>query len=173
MKDLLRTDPKQMNCRTSCTTSERRNLVSIGSVWTSKKSLWAEAVECNCYLRHAQDLTADVQTPCERRFNSLSGRPLIPFGAEVQFYPKSVKIHGLRLARGEEIGLVICFSDTEDLKTMPPSDSHVKRFKSKEVNIPKRNGECVLPHRTGDILQDGQSSSTVVYQAEDDQKASI
>ena len=28
----------QWNCRTSCTTSERRHLVSIGSVWTARKA---------------------------------------------------------------------------------------------------------------------------------------
>ena len=36
MIDQHRTDPKRKEfCRTSCTTSERRHFISIGSVWTS------------------------------------------------------------------------------------------------------------------------------------------
>ena len=35
-----------------------------------QESWWAEAMECYCSLRDAQDLRADGQTPYERRFNS-------------------------------------------------------------------------------------------------------
>ena len=45
---------------------------------------------------------------------------------------------------------------------MPPSEIHVKRFKSKEVDIPNRDSQLVLPCKTGDMLQVGQSSSTCV-----------
>ena len=38
-----------------------------------------------------QDLPADGQTPYERRFNSPFDGPIIPFGAEVKFYPVSSK----------------------------------------------------------------------------------
>ena len=55
----------------------------------SDESWWAEAMECYC-----QDLLADGQTPCERRFNSPFEWPIIPFGAEVQFYPISSEDQG-------------------------------------------------------------------------------
>ena len=41
------------NCRTSSTRGESMHFVSIGSVWTAR----AEAKECHCYLRNAQDPT--------------------------------------------------------------------------------------------------------------------
>ena len=58
--------------------------------------------------------------------------------------------------------------DTEDLKTMPPSEIHEKRFNPKEVDILKRNTEFVLPCRTGDILQEVHPLSTAMYKAGDD-----
>ena len=54
-----------------------------------QESWWAEAMGSCCYLRNVQDLAADGQTPCERRFNSQFDGPTIPFGAEVNFYSKS------------------------------------------------------------------------------------
>ena len=44
--------------------------------------------------------------------------------------------------------------DMEDLKTMPPSEIHVKRFKSTEVDFEKRDNEFVFPCRKGDMLQE-------------------
>ena len=37
MKDVRHADTKIWNCRTSCTTSERRHFVRIGSVWTARE----------------------------------------------------------------------------------------------------------------------------------------
>ena len=53
--------------------------------------------------------------------------------------------------------------DAVDLQTIPPSEKHVKSFKSK-VETLKRNNEFVFPCRTGEILQ-GQPLSTAVYEA--------
>ena len=55
--------------------------------------------------------------------------------------------------------------DTEELKTMSPSEIHHKRFKSKEVDIHERDNERVFPYRTSDILQEGQPSSSSAYKA--------
>ena len=44
---------------------------------------WAEAMECYCYLRSVKDLSADGQTPYERRFNSPFKGSIIPIAAEV------------------------------------------------------------------------------------------
>ena len=59
----------------------------------------------------------------------------------------------------------LLFVDTEDPKTMPPSEINIKRFKSKWVDILKG-----FPCRTDEISQEGQPLSTVVYKAESDFK---
>ena len=64
------------NCRASYTTRERRNFVSIGSLWTSR-NWWAEAMECYWDLPHVQELRADGQTPYERRFTSPFDGPML------------------------------------------------------------------------------------------------
>ena len=56
-----------------------------------QESWRAEATKCHCQLRNMQDLFAGGQTPYERRSNSPFDEPIIPFGAEVKFYPKSSK----------------------------------------------------------------------------------
>ena len=43
----------------------------------------AEAMECYCCLRSVKDLSADGQTPYERRFNSPFKGSIIPIAAEV------------------------------------------------------------------------------------------
>ena len=84
-----------------------------------QESWWAEALERDSYLRNLQDLQADGQTPHERRFNSPVDKPIIPFGAAVQFLSKicrrpsssasarhknpSFNFHGIRLERGPKL----------------------------------------------------------------------
>ena len=136
-----------------------------------KESWWAAARECYCNLRSVQDLPADGQTPHERRFNLPFEGPIIPFGEEVKFFPISSKDQGrvdqfaeperhwyqtprpsddVEACRGimgcalNADGSWTCGQltvDTEDVKTMPPSEIHVKRLKSKEVDIQKRDTE--------------------------------
>ena len=50
--------------------------------------------------------------------------------------------------------------DTKNLQTIPPSDTVVKKYKSKEVEVLKKNKDFVFQCRTGEILQEGQPSST-------------
>ena len=71
------------NCKTSCTTSERRNFVSMGSVWCATKLVGRKAMECHCYLRFVQDLSAECHTLYERRFNSPFDGRLHRFGTKV------------------------------------------------------------------------------------------
>ena len=78
-------------------------------------------------------------------------------------------IRGLRLDAGRSwIGVCVLRVDTEELQTMSPSEIHHTRFKSKEVDIHERDNERVFPCRTGNILQEGQPSSTSVYKARGD-----
>ena len=55
-------------CRTSCTTSERRNFVSIGSVWTARKLMDRSHAAFLLFLKYATS-TCRGQTPYERRVN--------------------------------------------------------------------------------------------------------
>ena len=131
-------------------------------------------MECYCSVRNIQ--LADGQTLCKTQFNSPIDGPIIYFwrrnnilscfcerpesSASVRPKSPSWNIHGLRLERVDRFK-----ADTEDLKTLPQSEIHVIRFKSKEVDIQKRDHEFAFPCRTGEMLQEEQSSSTVVYQA--------
>ena len=57
----------------------------LGNEW------WADSMECYCYLRNIQDLLSDGKTPYERRFGMPFNRPVVPFGAMVEYHPISVK----------------------------------------------------------------------------------
>ena len=52
---------------------------------------WSDSMECYCYLRNAQDLLADGETPCERRFGEPFKRPIISFGPMVEYHPISAR----------------------------------------------------------------------------------
>ena len=52
---------------------------------------WADSMECCCYLRNFQDQLSDGKTPSERRFGQPFTRPVIPFGAMVEYNPISSK----------------------------------------------------------------------------------
>ena len=52
---------------------------------------WANSMECYCYLRNIQDLLSDGKTPYERRFGMPFKRPVIPFGAMVEYHHISAK----------------------------------------------------------------------------------
>ena len=55
------------------------------------KEWWANSMECYCYLRNIQDLLSERKTPYERRFGMPFNRPVIPFGAMVDYHPISAK----------------------------------------------------------------------------------
>ena len=104
-----------------------------------------------------QDLLAESQTPSERRFNSPYEGPVLPFwsrskilsniiqrpwsSASLRHRSLSWNVHRPRHERGGSGTGDLLIVDTEDLKTMPPSEIRVKRFKSRELDIPKRNNE--------------------------------
>ena len=104
--------------------------------------------------------------------------PIILVGAVVKFYPISAKkkkkssasvlhksppwnIYYVRLVNARESWTGDVFvAHTEDLKTLPPSEIHVKRFKSKEVDIPTGENDFLVPWRSTEILFEGQPLST-------------
>ena len=48
---------------------------------------------------------------------------------------------------------------------MPPSEIHVKRSESNEVEMFRGNNEFVIQYRMGEILQEGQPLPPAVYKA--------
>ena len=55
------------------------------------EKLWADSMECYCYVRNVQDFLADGKTPHERRFGEPFTRPAIPVGALVEYHPSKPK----------------------------------------------------------------------------------
>ena len=51
--------------------------------------------------------------------------------------------------------------DTQDLKTKPPSEIHVKRFNQKRWTFNKERHCFVFPWRTSEIFQEGQRAATL------------
>ena len=111
-------------------------------------------MECYRYLRNVHDLQADGQTLHERRFDSPLHGPIIPFGAGVKFYPMSAKYQGRVHQFGTSLSWKfmgyamnaggswtgdLFIAEAEDLKTMPPTEIHVKGVKPKGVHIQKRD----------------------------------
>ena len=60
----------------------------------------------------------------------------------------------------------LCFDSGYGGYENPPSEIHVTRSRSQEVQILQRNIECVVPCRTGEISQEGQRLSAAVYKAQ-------
>ena len=87
-----------------------------------QESWWASGMECYCCLPNVQDHLADSQTPYFRRFNS----PLVgPIGSMWGIF-----IGYAVNAEGSWTGNLLIV-DRADLKTLPPSEMHVKNFRLK------------------------------------------
>ena len=55
------------------------------------EKMWADSMECYCYLRNLQDLLSDGKTPYGRRFGVPFNGPVVPFGALVECHPISAE----------------------------------------------------------------------------------
>ena len=89
---------------------------------------WAASWKCYCYLRHIQDLLSDVKTPHERRFGIPFNRPVVPFGAMVEYHPISAKdqyrLHQFGPKILPNIFLWICVTRGENLERRHLSRRH-------------------------------------------------
>ena len=131
-----------------------------------QESCWAQAMECYCYFQNVQDLLADGQTPFARRFNSPLDGPIIPFGAEVKFFPISSKrgrVHqfGTKVLPGKFIAYALNAerSWTGDLSDCGYGGSANKSTiwnKCKKIQT-KRSGHSQEKHRICIFLQDGRN----------------
>ena len=124
------------HCRSNCTTSERRNFVSTGSVWTSREMVDRShgvsllSSKCAKFSSRRQDT---LWTSVQFTF----WRAIIPCGAEVEVDSKSStyqgpvhqfstkvlhgKIMGYALNAGRSWTGDLLIVDAEDLQPMPPS----------------------------------------------------
>ena len=62
---------------------------------------WSDSMECYCYLRNVRGLLADGNTPYERRFGESFKRPIVPFGALVEYLPNSKRETKLEFINSE------------------------------------------------------------------------
>ena len=128
---------------------------------------WADSMECYTCLRNVQDLLSDGKTPYERRFGMPFNRPVIPFGAMVEYHPISAKdisrLHqfGAKVLPGIFVGFVlyavgilkgdIMVADIEELEEMDASELHARRLNAKEVLKPQRSGNFIFPVADGTV----------------------
>ena len=127
--------------------------------------LWADSMECYCYLRNIQDLLSDGKTPYERRFGMPFNGPVIPFGAMVEYHPTSAKdtsgLHqvGPRVLPGIFLGCALyagriwkgdlLIADVEELAQMDASELHARRLNAKEVLSPMKGDNFIFPVADG------------------------
>ena len=90
MKILRRADQKHMELQKELAVRRVKEGASSALVQSGlQDSWWAEAMVCYFYLRTVQDLPVAGQIIYEGRFISPFHGPMIPFGAELKFYPIS------------------------------------------------------------------------------------
>ena len=129
---------------------------------------WSEATECDFYLRNVQELLADGQRPCERRFNLPLEGPIISLRTScISSALKSSlaclwvsPFNAVRSWTGE-----VLVVDTEDLKAIPPSEIHVKIQITRSGHSQDTQSLLVFPCRTVEVLQEGQPLYTAVSKA--------
>ena len=133
----------------------------LGNEW------WAHSMECYCYLRNIQDILSDGKTPYERRFGMPFNRPVILFGAMVEYHPISAKdqsrLHqfGTKVLPGIFLGYAsfagriwkgdIMVADIEELEEMDASELRARRLNAKEVLTPQRSGNFIFPVADGTV----------------------
>ena len=100
-------------------------------------------MECHCNLRNIQDLLSDGKTPYGRRFGIPFNRPVIPFGAMVEYQLISAKdqsrLHqfGAKVLPGIFLGYVLyagkiwkgdmMVADIEEMEEMDAYELHARR----------------------------------------------
>ena len=140
------------HCWESRTKNKRRNLSSF-------EKWWADSMECYCYLRNVQDL------PHERRFGEPFKRPIIPFGALIEYLQISTRhqsrVHqfGEKVLPGIFLGYEliaeriwkgdIAIADLEDLEKLDASEIYLWRINAREVFISQKGDEFVFPVADG------------------------
>ena len=147
-------------CWESGTQSRRKERLRhcCNQVWTLNggRIPWSATAVCE----HMQDLLSDGKTPYERRFGIPFTRPVIPFGAMVEYHPISAKdqsrLHqfGAKVLPGVFFGIWkvnIMVADIEELEEMDASELQARRLNAKEVLTPQRSGNFMFPKSDGTL----------------------
>ena len=128
-------------------------------------------MRCFCFLKNVIDQTSD-ETAYKRRFGLDFAGPLIPFGAHVEYLPKSqidkARVHefGSKMLQGIFVGYHqgsgggwsrdIVVADWDHIENAEQvSDIHVKRVHHKEIELKLKNGKFVFPLAEGTLRQPG------------------
>ena len=113
---------------------------------------WADAMECNCFLRNAQDFLSEGKTPFERRYGEPLCEPITPSGLMIEYHSMSAKdqtrLHqfGTKIFPEIFIGYAlraenwkgdILIADIQELKILEASEIHARTLNGKEVIVPK------------------------------------
>ena len=126
---------------------------------------WSDSMECYCCLRNVQEFLADGKTPYGRRFGEPFTRPIISFGAMVQYHPilsrDQARIHqfgrnvlpgiflGFELIVGEIWKGDILIADLEILEKLDASNFYPQRIIANEVSIRQKDDEFIFPFADG------------------------
>ena len=162
MRDQRRADPKTSGIAERAVRRVKEGTSSVLVQSGLQVSWWAVAMECCCYLRNVQALIADGQTLCERRFQFtsrwadhsiwsmiklLSNVIRRPRSSAHQFGTKVLPgiLIGYALNVGEG-GLVSFCGGYQEYANNSTFEIHVKGFKSKGVEILKRNRGNLYSH---------------------------
>ena len=106
---------------------------------------WADSMECFCYLRNVEDLMADGKTFYERRFGGPFKRPIMPFGAMVEYHPISTRGQSRLHQFGKKVlpGIFL-EADIEELENLEASDIYPRRLNAKRSpDNSKRRRICI------------------------------
>ena len=122
-------------------------------------------MECYCYQRSVQELLAERKTPYERRILEPFKRPIINFGAVVEYHPISPRdqsiIHqfgkkvlpglflGYELVAGRIWKGDLLFADLQYLEKLEASEIYPRRINAKEALIWQRHDEFIFPEPDG------------------------
>ena len=136
---------------------------------------WSATAICE----HIQDLLSCGKTPHERRFGIPFTRPVIPFGAMVEYHPISAKdqsrLHqfGVKVLPGIFLDDVlfaeriwkgdIMVADIEELEEMDASELQARRLNAKEVLTPQRSGNFMFPVSDGIVKIFGRTASENIH----------
>ncbi len=128
-------------------------------------------MRCFCFLKNVIDQTSD-ETAYKRRYGFDFAGPSIPFGAHVEFLPKSqvdmARVHefGSKMLQGIFVGyqqdsgggwskdlLVADWDQIENAEHV--SEIQTKRFHYKEVDVMLKQGKFISPLVEGTLRQPG------------------
>ena len=126
---------------------------------------------CYCHLRNILDLLSGGKTPYERRFGLPFNKPVMPFGATVEYHLVSAKhlsrlhqfgpqvLPGVFLGYALYVGRIwkgdIMVADIEELEEMDAPKLHARRLNAKEVLTPMKGEYFIFPVADGTVLISG------------------